>query len=173
MNLTDLQAAERLQLRPWEHAGDQRRRVVIFLQNQWFPEPERWRNRMLSAGRHRYLEASLFHSCKTGQVLRRCGFPCFKDDVLYENVSLEISGKPTHVCKPDIEHVLSTIEFHAPELVIALGAVAEEGVVEIHRSRATPCLFGPHPAARQAVDEKLQLIASAIDCVLKKTEPMR
>lgn len=135
-------------------------KIVAFLQNQWFKDPERikriiqdtiekeshWKN----AGeiREYYISAFLFMGCLTGQRLMRA----FGDDtcheIVWEECSREIGGKSSAAFPADIAHMQEVVERHAPQVLLVFGKIAKDAVKFLLLPSESTVITGPHPAAR-------------------------
>jgi hypothetical protein len=123
-------------------------KIVAFLQNQWFKDPERVKRLIAQHGdeyRRRLITYALFLGCKTGRVLRSV-FGDLCDEVLWEESSKEISGNPSEVFPPDLIHIKSVLVMEEPDIVIAFGKIACQAVQPL--VEAERYIAAPHPAAR-------------------------
>lgn len=108
--------------------------VVAFLQNAWHPTKAggEWsRDSWLMA-----LERSV-----SGHKLARLGLPF----AVYENASPIITATPRGKPAADDDHIRAILERRQPNLVVALGLVAELALVRLWDG---PLLALPHPASR-------------------------
>lgn len=119
-------------------------KIVAFLQNQWFKDPE-WAKQMLQRyPRHRFLHCTLFMGCKTGQNLR-IAFGDLCEEIYWEEVSREIGGHSSSAFPPDLEHISAVLDQQRPDVVLAFGKIATKGVKACWQGRM---IEYPHPAAR-------------------------
>lgn len=138
-------------------------KILAFLQNQWFNDPEGVKamlNRQRDCGeftqeqmrhrvRRRLIHYALFAGCLTGRRLKRT-FGKLTDEIVWEEGSPEIGGKASSFFPPDEKHILATIEEEKPDFILCFGA-SNRPVLE----KLCPCpispyrvIFMPHPAAR-------------------------
>ena len=128
-------------------------KIVAFLQNQWFRDPERIRQMFADRPDHRLqlIKRFLFRSF-TGVRLRGAFGPELCDQIIWEEASPEIGGESGSVFPPDPEHMLRIIEEHAPGIILTFGRVAADGMLAANRlateRRDIRLIAGPHPAAR-------------------------
>lgn len=129
-------------------------KIVAFLQNQWFNNPERVRqilaNPRYGKNAHEWREyhvaAFLFMGCLTGKRLRAALGEEWTGRIVWEEVSREIGGKSSSVFPADLEHMRDVISRHQPTTVIAFGKVASDAMRTIEFNGIL--LHAPHPAAR-------------------------
>lgn len=128
-------------------------KILAFLQNQWFKDPEGVKAMMEEHPdrRERYIKAFLFMGCLTGKRLRSALGEELCDSIVWEEISPEIGGHSASKFPPDLPHIRKVIEKHSPDIVLAFGALAKDGVrfVCCDTDVKHPCvMFAPHPAAR-------------------------
>lgn len=129
--------------------------VLAVLQNQWFRDPERWRERFARCDsldeRASLVSRCLFAGCTTGHRLNvwlgdeLCG------RIVWENSSAHIGGHSSSGAPADPEHLVRIIEHHKPVVVWTFGKIAYLGVAGVpHRRwiRRWQHVDSPHPAAR-------------------------
>jgi hypothetical protein len=121
-------------------------KIVAFLQNQWFHEPEKVRSIYArNPGRREALNKRfLFAKSFTGRRLR-AAFGELCDEIVWEETSPEIGDKSSAEFPPDAEHIQRVLDKHQPDLVLLFGRNALKGVSPLWTG-ATVCF--PHPAAR-------------------------
>lgn len=148
-------------------------KIVCFLQNQWFRDPERMRKiqqneHWRDASHHRWVKTWLFFGCLTGRRLQQAFGEELCDQIIWEEISKELGGKSSSVFPPDFVHMLDVVQQHKPTHIIALGKHAAQAVcyiVEQHSNIVLDCkvILGPHPAARHAtVVQELRAIAEQL-----------
>jgi hypothetical protein len=121
-------------------------KILAFLQNQWFKNPER--AAAIYARRpelRRKLNARfLFAGCLTGRRLRMSLGDDLCREIEWEEVSKEVAGESSGAFPPDPKHVAAVLEEVKPDVVLLFGKIAEE--IE----HMVPCkvIKAPHPAAR-------------------------
>ncbi len=144
-------------------------KIVAFLQNQWFKNPERVRchyerqpDETVEHWRHRCSRLNcryLFAGCVTGRRLR----DAFGDDlcgqIIWENVSPRIAGKASECFGVDQDHVDAVMDHFKPDVVLLFGKVAQGALV----CSAAFIIDGPHPAARHVgVVDDLRAMVEAL-----------
>lgn len=139
-------------------------KIVAFLQNQWFKEPERikWtiertierekergaRGKTADEVREYYLAAFLFWGCLTGQRLKKA-LGELTNQIVWEEVSREIGGSSSSCFPPDLAHVRDVLDRHKPEVVLTFGKLALEGLGAVRKPRDRfRIISSPHPASR-------------------------
>ncbi len=140
-------------------------KVLAILQNQWYRDPDRVRallNGKTPQFRRAFLARTLFAGCRTGKVLldvfgrERCA------RIVWEEASPEIGGISASVFPPDPAHIAAAIEVVKPEVVMAFGLVAKQGVTGLFNPDRL--IVGPHPTARGAdILPRLRVMARALD----------
>ena len=157
-------------------------KILAFLQNQWFKDPERVRAIYARRPEHRQeLNARfLFFRSLTGRRLKQV-FGDLTEDIIWENASPEIGGKSSAVFKADLDHVLRLIEGERPDVILTFGKIATSAIFQLKQglypSEAviSPAhVWGPHPAARhpdtlvglkemeRTLQRKMRLIAAEV-----------
>lgn len=145
--------------------------IVAFLQNQWFKNPVSARrvyekHGSTPEGRARLTGSYLFMGCTTGNRLQRAFGNELCDQIIWENASPEIGGVASSKFKPDPEHIAQVIGHWKPQIVVALGRHATDGVTAAMRQLSNTSfklLSGPHPAARHAtVMQELECLRNEI-----------
>jgi len=155
-------------------------KILAFLQNQWFKNPDRARRALAAAEADGYRDAwprrLLFAGCITGRRLKSALGEDLCRQIIWENASPQIAGKASECFKPDPAHMLAAIRKHRPQIILLFGKVAQQGwfeVIDHPTPPATPAdqviipaaniLHAPHPAARgKGVIERLLLLGSEI-----------
>lgn len=138
-------------------------KIVAFLQNQWFKQPDRIKAQIAEAparhphkfrshadAREWFLSAYLFMGCVTGKRLRAAFGEELCNQITWEEQSPEIGGKASSAFPPDFEHIRGVLARHSPTHVIALGSLAAGALTKIHCDDKVSwkLICGPHPAAR-------------------------
>jgi hypothetical protein len=135
-------------------------KIVAFLQNQWFRDPERIKRiierttereategqKDAQAVREYYISSFLFMGCVTGRRLKQCLGEELCDDIVWEEISKEVGGQSSAVFPADLKHMRFVIDRHRPDVVLAFGKAATDALKEIRP--ACDVISGPHPAAR-------------------------
>ena len=131
-------------------------KIVAFLQNQWFKNPERHRAfaEKYPELREELIERFLFAGCKTGRVLKEV-FGNMCDDIIWEETSRQIGGHSGAIFPPDYEHINAVCMKHNPDIILAFGKQATEALQ--NRNGFEYLICGPHPANRRA-DETLKML---------------
>lgn len=132
-------------------------KIVAFLQNQWFKDPESIK-RMFAENperRERYISAFLFMGCLTGKRLQSVFGEELCDAIVWEEASSEVGGHSRSLFAADRQHMMAVINKHKPTVVLVFGKIASEGVKSLPDIDAA-IIFGPHPAARNGAVEGLR-----------------
>lgn len=127
--------------------------ILAFLQNQWFKDPEGVKAMMAEhpERRQRYIEAFLFMGCLTGRRLQSAFGEELCDAITWEEISPEIGGQASAKFPPDPIHIAKIIDQFQPNVIVALGSLAHDGIryhLATHNYKCS-VFYGPHPAARQ------------------------
>lgn len=155
-------------------------KVLAFLQNQWFPAGQvEGVKRVFAAypGRRNELIARfLFFRCRTGQVLRQVFSDGWCDRIIWENASPQIADRPSGCFGYDVDHIRSAIDKHMPDIVLAFGRVASNGVLQVEAMgyNRLKVINGPHPAVRgRAIGTQLEHMRLELECYSRKEWPAR
>jgi hypothetical protein len=151
--------------------------ILAFLQNQWFRDPEGIEQMFKEKPerRNRYIQAFLFMGCLTGRRLKDALGEQLCDDIIWEEASPKVGGRSSSLFPADLKHICSALITHRPDIVLAFGKIAVEGVraaikldeFENHPEPLTFQLFtGPHPAARTDPMPRLREIADRINFLI-------
>lgn len=127
-------------------------KIVAFLQNQWFKQPERMKlilENDFKGNRERFVSTFLFFGCATGRNLRRWLGEELCDLIIWENASCEITGEASGCPPADPEHIKRVLKKHKPTHVIAFGRIAESAVLLLPGKRRYELYTVPHPTSRQ------------------------
>lgn len=141
-------------------------KIVALLQNQWFRDPERMRERYrrkLDETHPAWLDRCarmnglyLFYRCLTGRRLQSAFGEERCKEIIWENVSPRIAGKASECFDVDQAHVDAVMDHFRPDVVLLFGKQAQKALVHVPFT-----LTGPHPAARHAgVVDELREMAS-------------
>lgn len=151
-------------------------KVLAFLQNQWFKEPDRIREIYARHPdkRNHFIAQFLFMGCLSGRRLKTALGQELCDRIIWEEASPEIGGKSGARFQADHDHIKRAIIKHDPDVILVFGEVARPTVetiaAELKREYGflIPILVGPHPAARKnpmpallAIARRLQSPGSA------------
>ena len=131
--------------------------VLGILQNQWFREPEKVREILERASRLRGPEAArltrrrfcaraLFAGCRTGLILRQSLGDELCQRIVWENASPELGGHAASKFPANMDHLREVLADVKPDVVIALGRIAEEALRQLVPWEKLFCC--PHPTAR-------------------------
>ena len=126
-------------------------KVLGFLQNTWVNDPPRCQeilDRCESMKERRYYTSAwLFMGCQTGRRLKAA----FGEDEVYEiewdNASPKLADVSSGSFPPDPAHIRAVLDEVQPDVVLAFGRVAQNGVGPLWEG---PLIVGPHPTARGA-----------------------
>lgn len=131
-------------------------KIVAFLQNQWFKDPERVRALIArhtrdseygSTYRQKFLTRALFSGCLTGRRLQ-ASFGDLCDKIFWEEASPEIGCESSSNFPPDEAHIRQMIETERPELILCFSRAAFPVIDRIVQGEIW-CIQSRHPAARQ------------------------
>lgn len=105
--------------------------ILVFLQNQWFRDPDRVREMYEEHPEHRqrYIASFLFMGCRTGRVLEECWGEKLCQEVTWEESSPVISGNPSACPPADLGHMMDAIIKFNPDIVVTLGSIATNGLI--------------------------------------------
>ncbi len=146
-------------------------KIVAFLQNQWFKDPEGVKAMFAEHPecRERYIEAFLFMGCLTGKRLRAVFGEELCNQIVWEEISPEIGGHSASKFPPDPAHIERVLRKHAPDVVLCFGKLATNGVLATLSNpelRDLPHGFdlvhGPHPAARNGALDGLRVMQKQV-----------
>lgn len=149
-------------------------KIVAFLQNQWFKNPEKIKKIIERTTRDRaetmtasevrefYIKTFLFWGCLTGRRLCVAFGKELCDRIVWEECSKEIGGKSSAAFPADLVHMQSVVDNHKPDIVLAFGGIASNAAIRLCVEKPTDwrVICGPHPAARQG-DVTLRLLQMA------------
>lgn len=146
-------------------------RVLAFLQNQWFKNPEKVRRiyERHPEMRNDLIRRYLFMGCLTGRRLETAFGEKVCEQIIWEESSAEIGGYAASRFPADPKHIANAIIKHSPEIVFAFGRIASDGVLAAMpqiEGHPTPIRFrlltGPHPASRQDPMPRLREMAQVL-----------
>lgn len=131
-------------------------KIVAFLQNQWYRDPEGAKAMFARhpERRERYISAFLFMGCLTGKRLQSVFGEELCDGIVWEEISPEIGGHASSKFPADIAHITRVLETHKPTAVLAFGKIAGDALRSMSIGWAV--IYGPHPAARNGAIEGLR-----------------
>jgi len=111
------------------------KKILTFLQNQWFHDPARAREifRRYPDQRNSLIARYLFAGCLTGKRLRTAFGDDLCDQIVWEEVSPEIGAEASSKFPPDPQHITCAIMKFKPSVVVALGKIAVDGVWQTMR----------------------------------------
>lgn len=124
-------------------------KVLAFLQNQWFHDPDHVREilKRTPQARRRIIHYALFSGCRTGRVLKAGLGEEWCRKIVWEEASPEIGGEASSVFPADPAHILKAIEEVKPTVILALGKIASDAMFSLTPNGMT-LITGPHPTAR-------------------------
>jgi len=147
------------------------RRIVAFLQNQWFDRPLIVERAYAAhAGdifrQCRLTEAYLFMGCLSGRRLQ-AAFADLRDQIAWANASPKIGSKSSDTFEPDPQHMAKIVQHFKPEIVIGFGKLAQEGILKMLPLMPAGTHFSvcsaPHPAAHHdTVANELAAVAADV-----------
>ena len=133
-------------------------KILAFLQNQWFREPEKVKAIMERnpGKRNWFIGTYLFMGCLTGRRLEAALGEDLCNEIIWEEVSPEIGGKSSSAFPADLPHIRRAIEQHKPDVILAFGKIAKDAL----QCMGIKAIFGPHPAARFGAVQGLEQVAA-------------
>ncbi len=148
-------------------------KIVAFLQNQWWRDPEGVKKRIANHAtpeefRRRLIVWGL-QGCKTGRVLEKrlasvIGPISFKK-IHWENSSREIGGKSASSFPANIEHMEKVINKQLPDVILVFGKIAQQGLNLLTVAPHIAILEAVHPASRGSL-LTLDLMAMALKVII-------
>ena len=143
-------------------------KILAFLQNQWFKNPEaiailfnRYPNK-----RNEFIKRLLFAGCLTGRRLHEVfGDLCNK--IIWDEASPLLADHSSGVFKADIAHIAASIKQHRPDLIICFGKIAGDAVKSL--SLQIKIIYAPHPATRGNTIEALKKVNEFLEKYLSVT----
>ena len=144
-------------------------KIVAFLQNQWWRDPEGVKKRIANHANPEELRRRLIvwglQGCKTGRVLEKrlasvIGPISFKK-IYWENSSREIGGKSSSSFLADPKHMRSVLNVQQPDVVLCFGKIARAGMDQLNVAPKIAVLYAVHPASRGSL-ETLDKMAGAL-----------
>lgn len=144
--------------------------IVAFLQNMWVRDPAAVHRGIAKYGERYWRKVmiyALFAGCLTGRRLKTALGDEMCKRIHWEEVSREISDKPSFVPTPDPEHIRNVLFNENPTIVLCFGKIAAEAVTnEITRGTV---IVAPHPAARQPDTEaRLRHCSNELNATLQQ-----
>ena len=152
-------------------------KIVAFLQNAWYREPDRVRtiaSRMPRARSERFLRSVhtyALHQSHTGRILRQT-FGELYERITWAEASPQIGNHSSSRFPADLDHMAAILDSFAPQFVLAFGCVARDAVTELCASRdMIPPFLGPHPACRKKdTTERLRTMAANLRLVISMSK---
>lgn len=134
-------------------------KILAFLQNQWFKNPERVKAIMdrNPERRNQLIGTYLFMGCLTGQRLTVALGESLCDEIIWEECSKEVGGKSSASFPADFAHICEAINTHNPDVILAFGKTAGDALRKVSPNQLV--IYGPHPAARVGAVEGLTQVA--------------
>jgi hypothetical protein len=150
-------------------------KVLAFLQNMWFQDPE-GAKRIFDRHpeKRNYLIAQfLFMGCLTGRRLKAAFGEELCDQIVWEECSREVGGHSRAKFKADLEHIGGALVGHRPDIVLAFGSIAANAVFLALNGLTgtafrTELICGPHPAARAGAVAGLAEMAKGLRAILDR-----
>ncbi len=135
-------------------------KIVAFLQNQWWHDPEGVKERIASAPdsekyRRRLIRYGL-SICTTGKRLEKYLLPIIGPEIwkmiLWENSSRKIGGKSKSSFPADPNHMQKVIVEQQPDVILVFGKIARAGFEQFTVQPKIVVLYAVHPASRGSMD---------------------
>ena len=140
-------------------------KIVAFLQNQWWKDPEGVKRVIEESDdpekrRRRFIRYGL-SICATGKRLEKCLLPeigceTFKE-IYWENSSREIGGKSSSKFPADPKHMQAVYDSESPDVILCFGKVAKDGLDKISVHVHCKLLYAVHPASRGSLETMEQM----------------
>lgn len=152
-------------------------KIVAFLQNQWWKDPEGVKKRIENHANPEELRRRLIvwglQGCKTGRVLEKrlaavIGPITFKK-IHWENSSRHIGGKSASTFPADIHHMEDVINEQIPDVILVFGKIAQQGMNQLNIAPHVAVLEAVHPASRGSLTT-LDLMAMALKVIIYDRE---
>lgn len=122
-------------------------KVLAIMQNQWFLDPEAIKRifERRPTMRRQLIARFLFAGCRSGRVLQSV-FGDRINKIVWEEASPQIGGESSACFPADPEHLRAVLGDVKPDVVLAFGRIASEGL----RTLVSPAklIVGPHPTSR-------------------------
>lgn len=143
-------------------------KVLAFLQNQWFPNPEsaqamfdRYKG---TPFRNELVARFLFYKCPTGRRLKSVFGDQWCKRIVWDEASTRVAGRADGFFPADPAHMLAAVQMHRPQVVLAFGRIAVNGCLQmmqlsvgrLNNGDGFDLITGPHPTARG--DNVMQLL---------------
>jgi hypothetical protein len=142
-------------------------KVVAFLQNQWFKNPEKIakmyaRTGTTPEGRAQLNRIFLFYKSLTGKRIKAAFGQDACREIIWEEASREIAGESDGSFPADTSHIKAVIQHFEPDAILCFGKIVSDAVRVL--MPRIPVIYGPHPAARHAtVTAELRAMATELD----------
>ena len=135
-------------------------KIVAFLQNQWWHDPEGVKKRIAEHADPEVFRLRLISYglsiCTTGKRLEKYLLPALTPETFkaihWENSSREIGGKSKSSFPADIEHMQKVINEQDPDVILCFGVIARQGLDQCRLLSDTDVLHAVHPASRGSLD---------------------
>lgn len=156
-------------------------KILAFLQNQYFKQPERIARIYAKHGTTPEDRASLngsflFMGSLTGRRLKSAFGEELCDDIIWEEASKDVGSVASHCPPADPEHIKDCIQYFKPNIVLAFGNVAKDGVTcsLFLAPSSFDYIEGSHPAARHAtVISELKAMANDVKSRIDAAKVLR
>lgn len=148
-------------------------KILAFLQNQWFKEPERVQEIYARSPEHRqdFNARFLFYRSLTGKRIQKA-FGELIHKIIWENASPKIGGRSGAKFKADIDHMYKIIEQEHPDVILAFGMVASQALIDMKEdhdaTKEFKLICGPHPAARYPVMDELKKMKRKLQRMMRR-----
>jgi len=140
-------------------------KIIGFLQNAWFREPERVRQlyEKYPEQRERIIASFLFMGCLTGQRLQKVFGEDLCRKIIWEEASRNIGERSSSQFPADINHITAVLEKHKPIVVLAFGKIVSVPLAQLKEQGAPwHLIIAPHPAARNCSDQDLKKVLTEL-----------
>lgn len=138
-------------------------KIVAFLQNMWFRDPERMQQQLdgpFKGDRERFIRTWLFWNCLTGKRLMNAFGEEWCDRIIWEEQSPFLGGTSGSKFPADLAHIRKVLRKHKPPIILTFGRLATDALCSLNHNAGVSFtqIEAPHPAARGgSVISKLKL----------------
>lgn len=135
-------------------------KIVAFLQNQWWHDPEGVKKRIADHADPEVFRLRLISYglsiCTTGKRLEKYLLPAIEPETFkeihWENSSREIGGRSASSFPADPKHMREVLNVQQPNVVLCFGKIARKGMDNLIVAPKIAVLYAVHPASRGSLD---------------------
>ena len=145
-------------------------KILAFLQNQWFPEPQKIQRIFdrYPDRRNDLIARFLFAGCRTGKRLISALGEELCGRIIWEESSPRLGSHASSKFPADFDHIEDAIKRFNPDVIVCFGKISGDAVREaVERFRSVhgmtfPVLYAPHPASWQNPMPALRSLAAKL-----------